>query len=84
MSEGEKYNKKKFAKELEERTKLFAISIIKLSIKLPDTPEGRVVKYQLSKVGISVGANYREANRSRSRADFKNKIKICESGASES
>ena len=84
MSEGEKYNKKKFAKELEERTQLFAISIIKLSIKLPDTPEGRVVKYQLSKVGISVGANYREANRSRSRADFKNKIKICESGASES
>ena len=55
-----------------------------MSIKLPDTPEGRVVKYQLSKVGISVGANYREANRSRSRADFKNKIKICESGASES
>lgn len=84
MSEGEKYNRKKFAKELEERTKLFAISIIKLSIKLPDTPEGRVVKYQLSKAGTSVGANYREANRSRSRADFKNKIKICESEASES
>ena len=55
-----------------------------MSIKLPDTPEGRVVKYQLSKAGTSVGANYREANRSRSRADFKNKIKICESEASES
>jgi len=31
----------------------------------------------------SVGANYREANRARSRADFKNKIKICEGEASE-
>ena len=30
-----------------------------------------------------MGANYREANRSRSKADFKNKIKICESEASE-
>ena len=84
MSEGEKHNKKKFAKELEERTKLFTISIIKLSIKLPDTSEGRVVKYQLSKAGTSVGANYREANRSRSRADFKNKIKICVNEARES
>jgi four helix bundle protein len=31
----------------------------------------------------SIGANYREANRARSRTDFKNKIKICESEASE-
>ena len=30
-----------------------------------------------------MGANYREANRSRSKADFKNRIKICESEASE-
>ncbi len=76
-------DKKKFAKELEERTKLFAVSIIKLSSKLPDTPEGRVIRYQLTKAGTSVGANYREANRSRSKADFKNKIKISEGEASE-
>lgn len=31
---------------------------------------------QLSKSGTSIGANYREANRSRSPKDFKNKIKI--------
>jgi four helix bundle protein len=31
----------------------------------------------------SIGANYREANRSRSKADFRNKIRICESEASE-
>ncbi|OFX26600.1 MAG: hypothetical protein A2041_02575 [Bacteroidetes bacterium GWA2_31_9b] len=83
MIEEEKNRKKKFAKDLEIRTKLFAISIIKLSIMLPDSPEGRVIKYQLTKSGTSVGANYREANRARSRADFKNKIKICEGEASE-
>lgn len=83
MIEEEKNQKKIFAKDLEMRTKLFAISIIKLSIKLPDTTEGRVVKYQITKAGTSVGANYREANRARSKADFKNKIKICEGEASE-
>jgi len=42
-----------------------------------------VVRNQITKAGTSIGANYREANRARSRADFKNKIKICESEASE-
>jgi len=74
---------KEFSKQLEERTKKFAIDIIKLSSTLPDKPEGKVIKYQITKSGTSVGANYREANRSRSKADFKNKIKICESEASE-
>lgn len=42
-----------------------------------------MIKTQITKSGTSVGANYREANRSRSNADFRNKIKICESEASE-
>jgi len=50
---------------------------------LSNTPEGMVVRNQITKSGTSIGANYREANRARSRADFKNKIKICESEASE-
>ncbi len=50
---------------------------------MPNTPESEVIKYQLAKSGTSIGANYREANRSRSKADFANKIKICESEASE-
>ena len=50
---------------------------------MPNTPESRVIRYQLTKAGSSVGANYREANRSRSQADFYNKIKIFESEASE-
>jgi four helix bundle protein len=76
-------NRKKFAKDLEKRTRLFAVRIIKISAKLPNTPEGKVVRNQLTKAGTSVGANYREANRARSKADFRNKIKICESESSE-
>ena len=68
---------KEFAKQLELRTKKFAISIITLSASLVNTSECRIVKNQITKSGTSVGANYREANRSRSKADFANKIKIC-------
>jgi four helix bundle protein len=75
---------KEFSKKLEYRTKAFAIRIIKLSANLPNTVEGKIVRNQLTKAGTSIGANYREANRARSRADFKSKIKICESETSES
>ncbi len=74
---------KEFSKELEKRTRKFSVRIIRLSTKLPNTPESRVVRNQITKSGTSIGANYREANRARSKADFKNKIKICESEASE-
>ena len=74
---------KEFAKELENRTREFAIRIIRLSCSLPNTPEAKVIRNQMTKAGTSVGANYREANRARSKADFKNKITICETEASE-
>jgi len=74
---------KEFSKKLEERTRAFAIRIIKLSSILPNTVEGRIIRNQLTKAGTSIGANYREATRARSKADFKNKIKICESEANE-
>jgi len=76
-------NNKEFAKELEKRTREFAVRIIRLSRTLPNTPEGKVIRTQITKSGTSIGANYREANRARSKADFKNKIKICESESSE-
>ena len=78
-----KMDNKEFSRLLELRTRKFAISILKLSASLPNTSECKVIKYQVSKSGTSIGANYREANRSRSKADFANKIKICESEASE-
>ena len=74
---------REFAKELEKRTLRFTVQIIRLSASLPNTPEASVIRTQITKCGSSVGANYREANRSRSKADFKNKIAICESEASE-
>jgi len=74
---------KEFSMKLEIRTKAFAIRIIRLSILLPNTIEGKIIRNQLTKAGTSIGANYREANRARSRPDFKNKIKICESEANE-
>ena len=76
-------NNKEFSKELEKRTRKFAVRIIRLSASLPNTPEARVVRNQITKSGTSMGANYREANRARSKADFKNKVKICESESSE-
>jgi four helix bundle protein len=74
---------KEFAGRLEKRTKDFAINIIRLSSLIHDTSESKVVRNQMTKSGTSIGANYREANRSRSKADFRNKIKICASETSE-
>lgn len=72
---------KEFGQKFERRTKLFSISVIKLSSSLSNSQEARVIRNQLTKSATSVGANYREANRSRSNADFKNKIKISASEA---
>jgi four helix bundle protein len=74
---------KEFGKQMEKRTQKFALSVISLSSLLPFTPEGKVVRNQFTKSGTSIGANYREANRSRSKADFFNKIKICETESNE-
>lgn len=74
---------KEFAKKLELRTLQFAISIINISASLPKTAESLVIRNQITKSGTSIGANYREANRSRSKKDFKNKINISVSEASE-
>jgi four helix bundle protein len=81
--EGKARDNREFAHALELRTRKFAVRIIRLSGLLPNTPEGKVLRNQLTKSGTSIGANYREVNRSRSRAEFNNRIKICESEASE-
>jgi len=48
---------KDFGKEMEKRTKELALRIIRLSSTLPSTPEGYVIRNQLTKSGTSVGAN---------------------------
>ena len=70
-------------KELEQRTKEFALRIIILITSLPKNKIGDVIGYQILKSGTSIGANYREANRAESRADFVHKINIVEKEASE-
>ncbi|HEX5398464.1 MAG TPA: four helix bundle protein [Verrucomicrobiae bacterium] len=69
--------------ELEERTKKFAVQIVKAVAKFPGTLDGQVVGRQLLKAGTSIGANYREANRAESRVDFVHKIGIAEKEAAE-
>ncbi|MBU0675504.1 MAG: four helix bundle protein [Proteobacteria bacterium] len=83
MQRGNRLSNEEFARELERRTRQFAVRIIRLSAMLPHSPEGKVLRNQITKSGTSIGANYREANRARSRAEFNNRIKICESEASE-
>src|SRR5438552_1581755 len=65
-------------KELEQRTKAFAVAVINFVESLPKSKASDVLGYQLLKSGTSVGANYREANRAQSRADFVHKIAIVE------
>jgi four helix bundle protein len=76
-------NNKVFAKELEERTKIFSINIIQYSFSLSSSLEIKIIRKQLVRSASSIGANYREANRSRSKADFISRLRICQSEASE-
>ncbi len=69
--------------DLKDRTKKFALRIIKLVSSLPNTLEARLIGRELLKSGTSVGANYREATRSRSKAEFRAKIGIVEQEADE-
>jgi four helix bundle protein len=71
-------------KELEERTMRFALKIIEFAATLPRTRVGTIVEGQIVKSGTSVGANYREASRAESRADFIHKIGIVEKESAES
>ncbi len=72
------------AEALKRRTKRFALDIIAHVATLPKNEVCRVIGYQLLKCGTSVGANYRSACRARSRADFVNKMGICEEEGDES
>jgi four helix bundle protein len=56
--------------DLKERTKQFALRIIRLFGTLPKTAEAQVLGKQLLRSGTSVGANYREAHRGRSKPEF--------------
>ena len=70
--------------DLRSRTKAFALAVIDLTDKLPRTRAAEVIGRQLLRSGTSVGANYRAAQRSQSRAAMIAKLSIVEEEADES
>jgi four helix bundle protein len=57
-------------RDLAERTKEYALRIIRLYSALPTGAVAQTIGKQLLRSGTSVGANYREAHRGRSKAEF--------------
>lgn len=70
--------------ELLQRTKSYALRVIRVVQALPRTDVARILGQQLLRAGTSVGANYRAACRARSGPDFVNKLKIVEEEGDES
>ena len=69
--------------ELKERTKRFALRVMRLVDALPKSAKGRALASQLARSGTSVAANYRASCRARSRAEFISKIGVVEEEADE-
>jgi len=72
------------AEEMKQRTKAYALRVIRLVQALPRNEVARTVGGQLLRSGTSVGANYRSACRAKSRPDFVHKLKIVEEECDES
>jgi len=66
-----------------ERTKAFAIRIIKLVATMPNNRTGDVIGKQLLKSGTSIGANYREAIHASSKRHFATTLEIAQREAHE-
>ena len=65
-----------FREQLKQRTKAFALRVIRLYQSLPANTESQIIGKQLLRSSTSVAANYRAACRSRSNAEFYSKISI--------
>ncbi len=63
--------------DLRMRTKDFALRVIRLYSSLPKSTLAQVLGKQFLRSGTSVGANYREAYRARSKAEFIAKVGDC-------
>jgi four helix bundle protein len=71
------------AKQLQNRTKKFAIRVVKAFARLPKDEAVRIIGRQFLRSGTSLAANYRAACRARSAADFISKISIVTEEADE-
>ena len=72
------------AGELKDRTKSFALRIVRVIRALPSSPEGRIMGNQLLRSGTSVAANWRAVCRARFRAEFLAKLGVVIEEADES
>ena len=63
--------------DLRTRTRAYALRIVRMFVALPKTIEAQVLGKQVLRSGTSVGANYREAQRARSKAEFIAKVGDC-------
>ncbi|HAU38042.1 MAG TPA: four helix bundle protein [Phycisphaerales bacterium] len=72
------------SEQLKDRTRRFALRIIRVAEALPRTRAAMILGSQLIRSGTSVGANYRAACRAKSPADFIAKLGIVEEEADES
>lgn len=79
----ERMTKEEFKKWLKARTRAFAVQVFKFVDELPKAASTQVISYQLAKSASSMGANYREATRAESGADFAHKIGIVEKESDE-
>jgi four helix bundle protein len=71
------------AKQLQDRTKTFAVRIINALASLPKDEAVRIIGRQFLRSGTSLVANYRAACRARSAADFISKVSVVAEGADE-
>ena len=69
--------------ELKRRTKQLGLAVIRMIEKFPETRLAWVVKDQILRSALSVGANYRAVCRAKSDKDFINKMRIVEEEADE-
>lgn len=77
VKETEPFMVEEGVRDLRERTTQFALRIVKMFTALPKATEAQVLGKQVLRSGTSVGANYREAHRSRSKAEFISKLGDC-------
>lgn len=79
MAKGERVG----IRDLKQRTQEFALRMIRMVRVLPKSAEGKVLGNQVLRSATSVGANYRSAQRGKSKADFIAKLAIAEEEADE-
>ncbi len=71
-------------KELQDRTKRFALDVMRISGSIAGSIQGQTINRQLVRAATSVAANYRAACRARTRAEFAFKVGVVEEEADES